>query len=275
MTVRELDPDQLLGALGELHRAERTELARLEQPAQELAALEPERAQALEARLMQELFVAKVALQPPQAATDLQPAAMHPEYPRLDEAQCEKGSRAELRSFVSQQRRPRSARAAQLASAAAVSVAMAAAAMLWIGQPGAQPFAPTYTLEAPSPDAVSRSPATQATAGVYSLGRTLTFALRPALRYDGAIRVACFAVQENTVIHLEPQVELDPAGGARVTLSAGTLTRALHEGRWQLRFYVSPPSATAVSASQVRARQCPSDTRCLALDVRFVEPERQ
>jgi hypothetical protein len=61
MTQHELDADQLLGALGALQRAQRAELERLEEPARELAAREPERARALETRLIRELFAAPAA----------------------------------------------------------------------------------------------------------------------------------------------------------------------------------------------------------------------
>jgi hypothetical protein len=143
--------------------------------------------------------------------------------------------------------------------------------MLWVRQPAAQPFEVAYTLDAPAPDAHSRSPAAHTTSGVYSLGRTLRFALRPAERYKGALIVTSYAVQDDTVLRLDSQVEFDPAGGARATLAGEMLSRTLHEGSWQLRFYIAPPSAPAVSQSQVRAGQCPSDTRCLSFAARFVQ----
>jgi hypothetical protein len=242
MTTRELDADRLLGALGELHRTERSELARLDEQAQELAAREPERAQALEDRLMDELFVAKPA--PLSAAV----SRSSPPKPRLR-------------------------RTVQLASAAAFSCAMAAAALLWVRAPEAQPFAVSYTLVPPSSDATTRSVSQATSPGVFSLGRTLTFALRPAVRYEGALSVVCYAAQERAVIRLHAQVELDPAGGARVAIPADTLTQAVRKGSWELLFYVAPPSAAGVSESQVRDRQCPSDTRCLTYAARFVQPE--
>jgi hypothetical protein len=253
MTPRELDPDQLLGALAELHSTERAELMRLEQQAEELAAREPERAQALEERLMDELFVSKDALQL-KVATPVQPESFK-----------------DVGLVVPRRAVARWRGLSKLASAAAVSVAMAAAVMLWVRQPAAQPFEMAYTLVAPAPDAHSRAPAAHATSGVYSLGRTLRFALRPAERYTGALTVTSYAVQDDTVRRLDSQVELDPAGGARATLAGEMLSRTLHEGSWQLRFYIAPPSAPAVSQSQVRAGQCPSDTRCLSFAARFVQ----
>jgi len=255
MTPRELDTDQLLGALGELHSRERAELLQLEQAADELAAREPERAQALEDRLMDELFVNHADL-PLQAAASVQPKAAT--------------SFKDMRVVLPIQARSRGW--SKLASAAAVSVAMAAAVTLWVRQPAAQPFEVTYTLVAPAPDAQSRSAAAPTTSGVYSLGRTLRFALRPAERYNGALTVTSYAVQDDTVLRLDPLVELDPAGGAMATLAGEMLSRTLREGSWELRFYVAPPSATAVSQSQVRAGQCPSDTRCLRFAARFVLP---
>jgi hypothetical protein len=240
MTPRELDADRLLGTLGELHRTERAELAHLDKQADELAAIGPERAQALEDRLMDELFLNKAA-----------PV----EQPKLEKP------------------KPRPRRAVQLASAAAFSCAMAAAGLLWVRQPDAQPFAVSYTLVAPAPDAQTRSAAQPASSGTYSLGRSLSFALRPAERYEGALNVACYAAQERSVIQLDAQVERDPAGGLRVVLPADRLTRSLHKGRWELLFYVAPPSAAVVSESQVRERQCPNDTRCLTFTARFVQPE--
>jgi hypothetical protein len=254
MTARELDTDQLLGALGELHKRERAELLQLESSADELAAREPERAQALEDRLMDELFSSGAAM-PLRAATPAQPRAAM--------------SFKDVRMVVPSQARPR--RFSKLASAAAVSVAMAAAVLLWARQP-AEPFEVTYTLVAPAPDAQSRSAAAPTISGVYSLGRTLRFALRPAERYTGALTVTSYAVQDDTVLPLEAQVELDPAGGALATLDGEMLSRALREGSWELRFYIAPPSATAVSQSQVRAGQCPSATRCLSFAARFVRP---
>lgn len=255
MTPRELDTDQLLGALGEMHSAERAELMRLEQAAQELAAREPERAQALEDRLMDELFTSTPA-QPLPAATPV----------RSNTATSFK----DVRVVVPMQLASRSRVLSKLASAAAVSVALAAAVVLWVRQPAAQPFEVAYTLVAPAPDALSRSTAGQATSGVYSLGRTLRFAIRPAERYEGALNVTCYAVQDDRVLRLDPQVELDQAGGARATLAGDMLSRSLHAGSWELRFYVAPPSAPTVSESLVRAGQCPSDTRCLSFAARFV-----
>lgn len=249
MTPRELDSDQLLGALGELHSKERAELLRLERSADELAAREPERAQALEDRLMDELFASNAAV-PLQGATAVT-------------------SFKDMHMVVPNQVRSRGF--SRLASAAAVSVAMAAAVMLWVRQPAAEPFEVTYTLVAPAPDAQSRSAAAPTAFGVYSLGRTLRFALRPAERYQGALTVTSYAVQNGTVLQLESQVELDPAGGARATLDGEMLSRTLREGSWELRFYVAPPSATTVTHSQVRAGQCPSDTRCLSFAARFVQ----
>lgn len=233
MTPRELDDDRMLSALGELQRSERAELGRWDARAQELAARDPERARALEDRLMAELFAA-----PPAAAA--------------------------------RPMRPARRRARQLASAAALSLAAAASFLLWAREPR---FDVTYTLVAPSPDAQSRSSAQPGTSAVYSLGRTLTFLFRPALRYEGALSVTCYASQEEKIVRLDPEVERDPAGGARVRLPADVLREALDEGSWQLRFYLAPPSAADVTAAEVRAAQCPPDTRCLTFDARFVQPE--
>lgn len=253
MTPRELDTDQLLSALGELHSTERAQLVRLEQQAEELAAREREHVQSLEDRLMDELFASDPAL-PLQAAMSVQPIGPT--------------SFKDVGLVVPMEARSR--RMSKLASAVAVSVAMAAAVMLWVRQPAAQPFEVTYTLVAPPPDAQSRS--ATAHAGVYSLGRTLRFALRPAERYTGALTVTSYAVQEGRVLRLDSHVELDPAGGALAILDGEMLSRTLREGSWELRFYVAPPSATAVSQSQVRAGQCPSATRCLSFAARFVQP---
>jgi len=236
MTPRELDTDPLLAALGELQRRERAELARLDERAWELATREPQRAQALEDRLMDELF---------------QPV-VHPK---------------EAKPITAHSRRSRG-----IASAAAVCIALVAAVMISVQTPATRRFEVSYTLIAPAPDAQTRTAAAPATTGVYSLGRTLVFTLRPAERYEGALSVTCYALQDAQVIPLNAQVELDSAGGARVVMARDMLSRSLHEGSWQLQFYIAPPSAAVVDRAQVRARQCPSDTRCLSFAARFVQP---
>jgi hypothetical protein len=155
---------------------------------------------------------------------------------------------------------------------------MAAAALLWVTRPpsGAEhAFDVSYTLVPPAPDAQVRSAAARSepdVPGKYTLGRTLTFTLRPTERYTGQLRVLCYAAQGDKLIRLDPQLQIEPEGGAQVVLP----TRPqLNAGSWELLFYVSPLSATALSASQLHARRCPEDTRCLAFNAQFVQPEAQ
>ena len=241
MTPHELDADQLLGALGELQQGERSELAHLEQPARELAEREPERAQALEDRLMQELFSVEAA---PAEAVATQPRRVA---------------------------RPR--RFAQLAAAAGASCAVALGLLLWDHPEAGQPFEVRYTLEAPTPDAHTRAAGVAPEPGAYSLGRSLSFVLRPAERYAGPLRVSCYAAQQDAVVPLDAQVEHDPGGGARVVLSAAALTKVLRAGSYELLFYVARQATPEINEAQVRTRQCPDDTRCLTFSARFAQPE--
>ena len=144
----------------------------------------------------------------------------------------------------------------------------AAAALLWARAPAT--FDIQYTLVPPAADAVTRGPQLQAAGGPYTLGRTLTFLLRPAVRYSGPLHVSAFAAHGETLVQLEPTVELDPAGGARVILATGPGSQLTSEGSWQLQFIVSP---AAVSGGQLHARSCPADTRCLTFSARFVQPQ--
>jgi hypothetical protein len=226
MIQRELEGDELLAALGELQRAEREQLAHWEEPAQQLAAQEPERTRALEKRLVRELLDA----------------------PARD--------RARVRTRV--------------ASAAAISFAMAAVVMLWVGRsPVAHEL--SYTLVPPAFDAVTRGPAAPREAGVYSLGRTLTFDLRPRSRYSGPLALSLYAARGGEVVALRPEVTHDPAGGVRVVLP--TADGKLSEGSWELLFYLALERAVLISDDQLQRRECPAGTHCLVFGARFVSPD--
>jgi hypothetical protein len=217
--------EQLLGALGELQRAQRAELERFEEPARVLAAREPERMPAFEARLLREV------------------CGVTP--------------------------KPRRRALARTVSFAAASCALVAAALLWVRAPAK--FDRAYTLVPPTADAVTRAAQPAAAGGSFTLGRTLTFTLRPAERYSGAVRVLAYATlaETGTLVQLDPKVELDPAGGARVAVATGPGSQLTSPGSWELQFHVAPDSAAAASDAELRARRCPADTRCLTFSARF------
>jgi hypothetical protein len=225
MTAHERGAEELLGALGELQRAQRAELDRFELPARELAAREPERVQAFEARLLRELAA-------PHVVAKAKPQRM-----------------------------------GRVVSIAAASCAIAAAALLWVRAPAE--FELQYTLVPPTADAVTRAAQPTAAGGSYTLGRTLSFALRPTLRHSGPLHVSAYAAKDGVLVELHPQVELDPAGGAHVTVATGPGSQLTSAGSWELQFRVSPESVAAVSD----AGSCPANTRCLTYRARFVHPQ--
>lgn len=236
------DSEAVLEALGQLHGVQRRELEQLTQQARALAARGAGSRPRAEGRLMQQLF--------PEARGDVQGPG---------------------------ERRRR------LAFAAAGGMLVAAAALLvlrpaLVPAPASQPFDVAYRLVPPRPDASLRAaspPGSNAarSSGVFSLGRTLEIALLPATRHSGALRVDCYATQAGRLIHFQPTLERDAAGGVRVILRTGPGTQLdVQEGRWELLFYLAPASAPGVSERSVRARVCPADVRCLKLEVRFARP---
>jgi hypothetical protein len=222
MSGRDRDPEDVLAALGALHRQEQAELAAFEAQALEWTAVDPAHQRALDERLFRELGVPAGA-----------PSAV--QRPRIK------------RSVVAG------------LGAAAVALAAAAAVLLVPSPPTA---APAFTLIPPPSDAEVRSSeraTTGAAEAVYTLGRTLRFTLRPATRYQGPLEVTCAAHQGNRSVAFVPDVRVDEAGSRTLTVTTGRDAQLdVPSGQWELRCHLRAESDAQAAVKAVFLPQLPN-----------------